>query len=396
MGSRNRQGLCCFYGIFLLAPSARHLSEFADELDDSYAYICYAYSKDFRFIREICDHGIHRMPQRNFTVDKGWQVLIRDMDFDTQNILRHARLPLDLFARENAVLTVAEYYRLWNTMAELADDPLFPLRLARSVTFEAFSPPLFACLCSPNLNIALKRVSQYKPLIGPMVLHVQELEEETTVAIGGLPDDLPLPPTLVAMELVLFVHIARLATRENIVPRAVQSTIELEGRQHYESFFGTRLKSGKVNSVSFTAEDARRPFLTANESMWSIFEPNLRARLSDLKQESEVRDRVRACLMETMASGACSVDDIAGRLGVSTRTLQRRLREEGTNFQTELRDLREELARHYLANSRYSGAEIAFLLGYDDPNSFTRAFHAWTGTSPELARSDLHARSTIQ
>ena len=48
---------------------------------------------------------------------------------------------------------------------------------------------------------------------------------------------------------------------------------------------------------------------------------------------------------------------------------------------------REELARHYLVNTRYSSAEIAFLLGYNDPNSFIRAFHAWTGQTPEGARS---------
>ena len=79
--------------------------------------------------------------------------------------------------------------------------------------------------------------------------------------------------------------------------------------------------------------------------------------------------------------------DVARRLAVSTRTLQRRLSEEGTSFQQELNGLRADLARHYLTNSRYSSAEISFLLGYSDPNSFIRAFHAWTGQTPESARS---------
>ncbi|MEM7443942.1 MAG: helix-turn-helix transcriptional regulator, partial [Pseudomonadota bacterium] len=77
---------------------------------------------------------------------------------------------------------------------------------------------------------------------------------------------------------------------------------------------------------------------------------------------------------------------VAGRLAISARTLQRRLSEEGTSFQQELNGIREELARHYLTNSHYSSAEISFLLGYDDPNSFIRAFHAWTGQTPERAR----------
>jgi methylphosphotriester-DNA--protein-cysteine methyltransferase len=65
-----------------------------------------------------------------------------------------------------------------------------------------------------------------------------------------------------------------------------------------------------------------------------------------------------------------------------TRTLQRRLGEEGVTFQELLADVREGLARHYLTQSTLSLTEIAFLLGYDDPNSFHRAFNRWTGHTP--------------
>lgn len=71
---------------------------------------------------------------------------------------------------------------------------------------------------------------------------------------------------------------------------------------------------------------------------------------------------------------------------MSTRTLQRRLQLEDTAFQTVLRDTREALARHYLTSSTMSAAEIAYLLGYDDTRSFYRAFHAWTGQTPEQVR----------
>lgn len=120
-----------------------------------------------------------------------------------------------------------------------------------------------------------------------------------------------------------------------------------------------------------------------------MFEPELRTRLAELDRKSRFGDRVRASMMETLAGGQCTMVDTARRLGVSTRTLQRRLSEEETSFQGELNRLRADLARHYLANSRYSNAEISFLLGYDDPNSFIRAFHAWTGQTPEKSRADL-------
>ncbi|MEM9654001.1 MAG: helix-turn-helix domain-containing protein, partial [Actinomycetota bacterium] len=72
----------------------------------------------------------------------------------------------------------------------------------------------------------------------------------------------------------------------------------------------------------------------------------------------------------------------------STRTLQRRLSEEGTSFQSVLNATRESLARHYLVNGGLAAGEIAFLLGYEEPSSFYRAFHSWTGQTPERVRAE--------
>jgi len=112
-------------------------------------------------------------------------------------------------------------------------------------------------------------------------------------------------------------------------------------------------------------------------------------RMQDLEKDATFRDRVRACLMEILASGHYSMADVATRLAVSPRTLQRRLRQEDTSFQKELDSLREELARNYLAKSDYSSGQIAFLLGYEDPNSFFRAFRSWTGETPEVVRAQV-------
>ena len=73
---------------------------------------------------------------------------------------------------------------------------------------------------------------------------------------------------------------------------------------------------------------------------------------------------------------------------MSTRTLQRHLKNEGTSFQAALNETRESLARHYLMNSAMSAGEISFLLGYEDPNSFYRAFRSWTGLTPDKLRAE--------
>ena len=81
------------------------------------------------------------------------------------------------------------------------------------------------------------------------------------------------------------------------------------------------------------------------------------------------------------------MDAVARELAVSTRTLQRRLSDEGTTFQTVLGETRESLAKQYLAHSALSTGEIAFLLGYEEPNSFYRAFRGWTGETPDRVRA---------
>ena len=139
-------------------------------------------------------------------------------------------------------------------------------------------------------------------------------------------------------------------------------------------------------TVVFAAEDTQRPFLTANHGMWKFFEPALRQRLADLEKHASTVERVRSALLEALPAGELSMQAVCKKLGLSTRTLQRRLQEEGSSFQQTLDALRNSLAHHYLHNSSMSGAEISFLLGFEDPNSFVRAFQTWTGSTPQAVR----------
>jgi AraC-like DNA-binding protein len=115
----------------------------------------------------------------------------------------------------------------------------------------------------------------------------------------------------------------------------------------------------------------------------SILVPAFDIRMEDLTQDALFRDRIRAYLLEVLASGRYSMLYVASKLAISNRTLQRRLRVEGTTFQEVLDEFRQELACHYLSATDYTSAEISFLLGYEEPNSFFRAFRAWTGQTPD-------------
>ena len=96
--------------------------------------------------------------------------------------------------------------------------------------------------------------------------------------------------------------------------------------------------------------------------------------------------RTRSVLLECLPSGDASLGGAARRLGVSTRTLQRRLASEGVSFRQIIQEVREHLARHYLRNTALTFGEVAFLLGFDEPPSFFRAFREWTGRTPQSVR----------
>jgi AraC-like DNA-binding protein len=323
----------------------------------------------------------------SYTVNPGWRLLLIDLGIQPANVLRRANLPGDLLGRQNAFLNTEEYFRLWWGIEEEAADPTLPLRIGAAISVEAFDPPIFAALCSPDLNTALERIAHYKKLIAPMVLHVDVGARATTLELEWLDRTVDPPVSLVAMELVFFVQLGRIATRTRICPLKVTAPHPPEQREDYTEYFGVALQKGQSPVISFTAKDATLPFLTANEKMWQFFEPDLRKCLSELDVSATMADRVRAALLELLPSGAASMVAVSKRLGTSTRTLQRRLQQEGRSFQSLLNETREELARHYLKASNLSGAEISFLLGFEDPNSFFRAFHAWTGETPKQARS---------
>lgn len=329
--------------------------------------------------------------EKSYFVSPGWKLWLHDLGLSTRAVLRRADLPGDLFVRDKSALTQEQYFRLWQGIDDEADDPSLPLRFCAVISVEGFDPPIFAALCSPDMNVALERVAHYKRLIAPMALHVDVADDATTLEIEWLDLTTVPPASLLLTELVFFVQLVRIGTRVRVCPLEASSPVLPKQRREFTKYFGIPVRQGDRIRLRFASADASRPFLSANETMWAYFEPELNRRLSDLTDSATSEDRVHSALLELLPSGDGSIDAVARKLGTSSRTLQRRLGAEGLRFQTVLDGTREALATHYLRTSALSGAEISFLLGFEDPNSFFRAFNAWTGTTPQQARSNFLA-----
>lgn len=324
---------------------------------------------------------------KTFPVELHWKALLKDLGVSAAEVLLRAGLPQDLFSRPSAGLSTEAYFRFWNSLESTTGDVLFPLRLINTMQVEVFSPALFAALCSPHLHIALQRLSRYKQLVAPMALQVtRDARGVLSASPHWLDTATPVPASLIVAELAFLLRLARLGTRENIQALAITLPTLPQPLADYAHYFGTPIQVGNTPTIRFSAQDAERLFLTANDSLWNMFEPELRRRLAELDASASFAERVQALLLENLPSGQASIETIAQRLAMSKRTLQRRLSEEGANFQTLTNRTREQLARHYLTQTRISNAEIAFLLGFEDSNSFFRAFHDWTGHTPQSVR----------
>lgn len=322
-----------------------------------------------------------------FPVHVGWRILLRDLGINPARVLQRAGLPLDLFIRENAAVTTDGYFALWRGLEDEAADPLLALRIGQAVSVEVFDPPLFAALCSENLATALVRIADYKRLIGPLALHVTSGSEGLRLEIEFTQATSAPPAGLAITELIFYVQLARLATRARVCPLKVAAPEPPEPAEEYGRYFGRPVRRAKSLALVFSAEDAARPFLTANEKMWQFFEPELRRNLNLLTGAATTVQRVRGVLLEMLPAGESSMAAVAKKLGMSPRTLQRRLTEEKQGFQPLLDQTREELALYYLKTTKLSGAEISFLIGYEQPSSFFRAFSEWTGQTPEQFRN---------
>ena len=268
------------------------------------------------------------MAATRFTVDPNLRLLLRDLGMSERGVLRRAELPADLLARASVELRPEEYDRLWRAIE--ADSPIDDLAVAigQAISVEMFAPPLFAALCSPNLALAAARIADYKPLIGPMAVEVDDTPATLTIACRW-PKGSDPPATIVHVELFFWVALARLATRHPVRLVAATSPHAEAASDAVAEFLGCDLAVGPTPTVSFDRIDARRTFLTENEAMWRTFAPELRRRLADLDREATAVDRVRAALLETLPAGESSIASVTDHLAVGRRTLQRQLQQGG-------------------------------------------------------------------
>ncbi len=161
-----------------------------------------------------------------------------------------------------------------------------------------------------------------------------------------------------------------------------------QGRKKlYQQYLGDHIVFGAdAPSLWFRRDEMDRRLPSANSELARKNDEVLMHYMAKMDR-ANIPNRTRAQIVKLLPSGECSKAAVARALNMSPRTLQNRLAEADTSFRELMDQVRRELGGQYLRQSDKSTIEVAFLLGFADHSSFSRAFHRWTGRSPSEYRA---------
>jgi AraC-like DNA-binding protein len=308
---------------------------------------------------------------------------LEELGLSPEAVLRQAGLPMALFNQEKILVSTEGFFALYRGIADASHDPAFGLKLGTEERVERYDPIKIAALSARSFRDAVERLARYKQLTCPEEIRLVERGNECAVQFVWLLSHAKEPPLLVDTCFAWIVGIGRRGIGQALNPKRVELERAPAHREMYEAHFRGRVKfKARQNALVFSKADMDLPFVTYNAELLAIVAPPLEAELAQHLAQKTFSEQAKAILKRLLAGQRPGIQDLARELHLSTRTLQRRLTEQGITFQRLLKDARRDLARHYLLHSSVELSETAYLLGYEDANSFFRAFHHWEGTSP--------------
>jgi AraC-like DNA-binding protein len=310
---------------------------------------------------------------------------LRDAGIDTAAMARKAGLAPEAL---DGPLTAAEADAFLCLTYAAIGDPAIGLYLGTRQLPELFGVVGVTVMTSPTFGVAIRRMGRYNQLVWANRYEVETVGALARVRVVSLGADRPYSRAKIDLELASILTIGRQLTRVRIEAQE----LGLRGpppsyRARYQEVFGCPVLFDQPDDVlTFRASDLALPLVSANDEVAGLVEASVEAALSDMSEAQGAAARVRAALGQLLRGDIPEMVEVARQLGMSDRTLQRRLLDEGTSYSRLLDEVRRELACRYLTSARVGLSEIAYLLGFANPNSFFRAFKRWTGTTPDAYR----------
>jgi AraC-like DNA-binding protein len=309
---------------------------------------------------------------------------LRERSIAPEAVLRRAGLAPALLRQEKILVTTEQLFAFWTAVAIESGDPRIGLALGSESRIERYDPVQLAAVSASSFRDAIERASRYKQLTCPEEIRlVRRSSDAVAVEFDWSLQRQAEPAVLIDLCFAWILSIGRRGAGESLTPLRVEFRRKRRHAELYRAHFGCPIVFGAArNSLVFRNRDLDLPFVTHNTELLEMLAPQLDAELEQRRANLDASDDVKGVVKRLLAGRRPDLDEVARALGASVRTLQRRLGERGVTFQQVLEQARRELARHYLLQSALDLSQIAYLVGYEDANSFFRAFHRWEGASP--------------
>ena len=277
--------------------------------------------------------------------------------------------------------------------AALIEDPAFGLGAAGCWHPSSLGVLGYAWLSSSTLHQGLKRIERYARLLGDRwsCRCVDEADGLRFVCDHGR-SDMIVGPVMADYTLSLTLAMCRSNFERTLNPARVflRRPMPADPRP-YHDFFACEVHFGALeDALVLSSSDVEALLPTANRELAATFDAILAEQLA-VRSKDDLVSRCQVFLLKQLTSGEPSVGDLGKALGMSRRTLQRKLNEMGTSYQQLLVETRYALAKRYLHDSAKSVTEITFLLGFSEQGAFTRAFKRWSGAAPRDYRQRVDA-----
>lgn len=309
------------------------------------------------------------------------------------DVVREARIPLAVL-RDQAPLSTAQFFSLWQVLVELSHDPAIGLRIATGLEGAVMPPSFMAAYHARDFRDSLQRVARFKRLCAPEDVRIEEFEDRCEIVVEWThADESAAPSALVDATLASLMELGRRGTATPLSALAVELARPESARADYEQYFGCRVRFGaQQDRLIFRRADLDKAFVSYNAELLDILIPELDRRLEQQTHSATLTEQIRWVLRRRLTAGRPDIRSVATELAMSERSLQRKLTDEGLTFQSLLSETRHQLALEYLADPKLAIIEVAYMLGYEDQNSFFRAFRQWEELTPAAWRATIPSK----
>jgi AraC-like DNA-binding protein len=307
------------------------------------------------------------------------------LGMDTEAILAAAGLTRTEVADPDGRIHVDAMAALWREVFARSAKPDLALHAVRALPFGAYKVIDFLARTSDSIGAALERISRYFPLINSVIeLPIELAGDRARLDVVDRRGPGKIPRAYAEYTLAAVVLRTRIAVGAEFPLVRVDFAFEAppDDAEHVRTF-GCPVRFGTERTGIVLAREVwDTPVARDDSGLAAVLERHAQMLMAEVPRASDAIERVRATIRQQLAGGDPSLDSVARALGTSRRSLQRRLATEDLTYAQVLDDVRSTMARAYLAEREVSIAEVAYLLGFSEQSSFTRAFRRWTGVAP--------------